>query len=411
MLTLYTDLDSLYSDFVRPNIFLVRDADSFFNQRVKSGEIKISDCERFVEMLSSERGELRKMSDMLKLSTSCKTLILADKYPDIVLSNQNISAEASDHLLNLFSDRNQAFLFYPNRQNVKFSLLVGNMGCKDAPTGIVDFDDEITATVVSGYQKKVCNNYSEIFRTLYEFAGPEENLFPRHMGSKKEENIELGEGGIKLCKVTKRMGNRTCERETCPYRIQPIVNGFIFGGQFICRSIYDSDLNKVLELASPFGVKPTDEQIDKIFDYAYETGLISFDGADEEDEICYSDAIIQSLALNNQAEHEIAGYFITEDGTPQLEGVFLPNKEKKKIIEEDFTFGFGLEDEEEVEPEEYEEEYEGDEEEETEEGEAEEEEDDFFLVEELEDDGVEPTDETDESKKFCLFQVLQTDDD
>lgn len=333
MLTLYTDIWALTHDFIRPNFELVRDADTFFNRKVKAGEIGIKDSIRFVKLLSSERKQPTRTIDMLKLSTSCKTLILADKYPDIILSNQNISEEASQYLLSLFADSNRTFLYAPRKQTLLFSLIIGQMGCSDIPFPILDFDEEIHATVVRGAEKKVCNTYGEIVEALDDLRAPTGRT--SYSIFNKEKDV-MGEDGVRISKCDKP-GDLYCEKEGCPYRLHRLRRGFILGGQFICKAYYDGFLNSLIEVASPFGLEPTDRQYEEIYEYGLKWGLIEIE-CDNPSELQYSDVLTKALG-ESDIDNEVAVYYETEEGQPQIVGLFLCMKSEPERIEDGINIG------------------------------------------------------------------------
>lgn len=331
MLTLYTDIWALTHDFIRPNFELVRDADTFFNQKVKAGEIRIKDSERFVELLSCESKQPTRTIDMLKLSTSCKTLILADKYPDIILSNQNISEEASQYLLSLFADSNRTFLYAPRKQTLLFSLMIGKMGCSDIPFPILDFDEEIHATVVRDAEKKVCNTYGEIVEVLDDLRAPTGRTSYPIFNNEEEF---MGEDGIRISKCDKPL-ELYCEKEGCPYRLHRFRRGFILGAQFICRAFYDDFLDSLIEVASPFGLEPTDSQYDEMYEYGLKWGLIETE-CDDPSELQYSDVLIKAFRKSD-IDNEMAVYYETEEGQPQIVGMFLCMKSEQ--IEDGINIG------------------------------------------------------------------------
>ena len=113
MLTLYTSKLALLNDQQRPNIHLIQDANAYFNQKVRKGEIGIEDCRPVQQILcSDDMGRLKDMNDMLKLSTSCKTLILARKYPDMVYTTSGLTKEAATLIFLLFCEGDQSFIYY-----------------------------------------------------------------------------------------------------------------------------------------------------------------------------------------------------------------------------------------------------------------------------------------------------------
>ena len=337
MLTLYTSKLALLNDQQRPNIHLIQDANAYFNQKVRKGEIGIEDCRPVQQILcSDDMGRLKDMNDMLKLSTSCKTLILARKYPDMVYTTSGLTKEAATLIFLLFCEGDQSFIYYlPER----VELPVGKDGAwhEENEQTFIGPSDEIEAEIISEETRTVVAHYGEIMDELNYWANRagqgdtitswkwNDSLFDEEEPEDSErepgsfssnyylrENLQRAKEGWPTC---------SCNRTSCIYHVELFPDCFVVGGKYIISKEVDREGRPHIQVHSPFGTEPSAEQYETIFDYAEDMGYLDSEPDEEE---APAHEISQDLyrRINQDfRETHLIDYYVDLYGTPQIYGI------------------------------------------------------------------------------------------
>jgi hypothetical protein len=340
MLTLYTSKDALIKDYQRPNLQLVSDADSYFDQLVQTGAIGIKDCQFMYNFLTPCTDELTCIMDLLSLNTSCKTLILASKYPDLILTTGNISREAALYMLTLFGNSDRAIVYYVYDKAKESDGLI----CDVEPQTIIEEDDCIEAVVISEETRVPCHTYGEILKALYyarasvptSCIGMWDDIFTGSLDIDQTMDDEIKQRGfdtdydfIRQTSLGARaVPDHACNRASCEERINVFSDCYVVGGQFICCLTYTDDMERVLTIHAPFCTEPTDEQMTIINQYAEKLGYVREVEEDErpDDEVQLSYPIVKCLQQDFKETHTI-NYYINECGKPQILNVYCRSEE------------------------------------------------------------------------------------
>lgn len=337
MLTLYTSKMALLNDQRRPNVHLIQDANAYFNRKVRKGEITKQDCRPIQRMLcSDDMSRLKDKKDMLKLSTSCKTLILAKKYPNMVYTTYALTKEATMSIFLLFCKGDHSFIYYLPEH---VELPIGKDGAwhEENEQMFIGPKDEIEAEIISEETRTVVAYYGEIMDELNYWANRADHgdtvtswkwnggLFDEEgdRNSKREpgsctrayylrENIQKAKEGWPTC---------NCNRTSCIYHVELFQDCFVVGGQYIVNKVVTRDGRAKIQIHSPFGTEPSEVQYETIYDYAEQMGYLDND-LDEEGAPVHeiSQDLYMRINQNFQDTHLI-DYYVDLYGTPQIYGV------------------------------------------------------------------------------------------
>ena len=360
MLTVYTDITALVNDYKHPNFELVRDADSYFNQLVRDRKIRIGICREVQRWLTAEKLVLRNWKDMLKLSTSCKTLVLAKQYPDLIVTTGNITTEAMLTWFVMFDKSDRAILLYPPDSDAELRIK------SITPQTIINEYDKIDIEVVTESGREVCDNFRDV-QEIVEDNWSCPHLENRAVGigtgfvNKSRKIFSADSLPVEHCDTSKfdwnynmtetycrRLDGCKCERALCETKVELFQDCFTVGGQYIITNTFDEDLKPVVTVHTPFGNEdPTEEQLDIAFDYAEKFGFIDSGDAESEAgkkkiELKYhkaqardwgtaSSTLLNALNGDFAATHII--YYNVEGGKPYITDV-MPCRDRREAEEE-----------------------------------------------------------------------------
>ncbi len=346
---LYTSKVALLRDVSRPNYQFVSDADSYFNQLVEQGTITEKDCTFIQKILLSEKSQTENKEDILTLSTSAKTLILAKKFPEIILSNANITKEASLYLLVLFGESERAFVYvlptYYEPQNGG----IGGSQYEDLHQNIISDDTTLKVIVISEHGRTECTTYKDAIKAVAYWTGKMIwDMTENYRWDGKfilDENADLEESGHFLRKLEfdplsfdwsysllyhrnyeilfrreSFVPNPGCAIAGCALRVDRYEDCFVLGGQFIVSNSYANDMSSGITIHAPFGNEPVQEQLDAIERFAQKSGFLApYSGKALSEGI--SNVLLDNINEDFKKNHVIH-FIIDENGEPQIIDVY-----------------------------------------------------------------------------------------